>query len=121
MSVIRRVKVKYNLNKIEKICQKIGLYTEKNVSLSKILGYRKQDSEEIVHLAVSKTKGDVFNFGFIQDKKGITLLVDKYYSENENLLTHIITEYVKDSLQPYYELEKTIHNKKNETVLIFRR
>lgn len=120
MSVIREIKINYDLRKLEEVCQELGLYVEKNVPIEKIKGAYER-YYETVDLAVAKEKGDVFNFGFKQKDNDTYLIIDRYYADNNTLIENVITRYISNSLYPYYTVDEIKSHGNKEIVMIFKK
>lgn len=119
MSVIRQIKINYDLDRLKKVCQELGLYIKDDATTREILGDVLPEVEPL-NFAVAKTSGQTkFNLGFKQKEDSTYIYVDKYYKENDLLMQEIITKYVIDSLYPYYSVAEIKAKSNKEVVLVF--
>ncbi|MCS7232009.1 MAG: hypothetical protein RMJ67_07735 [Elusimicrobiota bacterium] len=121
MSVIRQIKIKYDLEKIEQICHELGLFTARNVPIKNIIGSVIDNPEEVLYLAIAKQKGDKFNIGFTIKNGETYLYVDRYYKDNNAIIENILTKYIINSLYPYYHMAEIKNKSPKEIVMVFRR
>lgn len=119
MSVIREIKINYDLSKIKTICQELGLYVQDKVSIKEIIG-NIQEKDTILDFAVAKNPSQKkFNLGFLQKNDNTYIYVDKYYKENDLLMQEIVTKYIIDGVYPFYSLSEMKTYSKREVVLVF--